>query len=61
MVEVHLLKENSIRLMKLTLIECTRLSFDSYYFHDKSYSSKVELYTACVSLNLRASNISLCL
>ena len=61
MVEIHLLKEYSIRLMQLTLIECTRLSFDSYHFYDKSYSSKVELYTACVSLNLRALNISLCL
>lgn len=31
MAEVHLLKENSVRLMKLTLIECTRPSFNSYY------------------------------
>lgn len=42
MVEVHLPKENSIRSMKLTLIESTRPSFDSYYLYDKPYSSKVE-------------------
>lgn len=29
--EVHLLKENSVRLMKLTLIECTRPNFNSYH------------------------------
>lgn len=40
-------------------MKSTRSNFDSYYLYDTPYSSKVELYAACVSLKSCALNISL--